>query len=61
MMRLALASALMLGCLGCLGPSPTMEECEALCARQGKKVTDYRIGTAIIIVKPRPSVICGCG
>lgn len=54
-----LASIAASGCT--LAASPSMSECEAFCVRQGKTVSDYRVGTAVPVFKRHPSVICKCG
>lgn len=60
MTRLLLLAAL-LAFAGCTAAAdPSMEGCEALCARQGQKVSEYRVGTAVPIFKPHPSVVCAC-
>lgn len=56
-----LAVASLLFVAACSAASPTLEECEALCARQGKKVSGYTVGAQVPIVKPRPTVSCTCG
>jgi hypothetical protein len=57
---LALTCLVMLS--GCtLAASPNMTECEQFCLRQGKTVSDYRVGTSVPVFKRRPSVICKCG
>jgi hypothetical protein len=45
---------------GCSAASPTVEECEALCARQGKTVSEYRVGAQVPLFKPAPTVACVC-
>ena len=56
-----LALVVLVAVAGCSAASPTVEECEALCARQGKKVTEYRVGAQVPIFKPAPTVVCVCG
>jgi len=55
----ATALCLLAGCT--LAASPSMSECEAFCVRQGKTVSDYRVGTAVPVFKRHPSVVCSCG
>lgn len=58
--RVVLALLLSLSVGGCAAAQPSLEECEALCNRQGQKVAEYRVGAQVPIFKPRPSVICTC-
>lgn len=46
---------------GCMAPHISVSECEAMCARQGREVRLYKIGSVVPIFKPRPPVVCECG
>lgn len=54
-------SLCLIGLLGCTqSPDISIIDCENSCRRQGQKLKNYEIGTAITIIKPRPTVSCEC-
>lgn len=45
---------------GCAAADMTAAKCLEFCASQGTTVRSYRVGTAVPIFKPKPSVSCEC-
>lgn len=59
-MRTAMTLLALTLAAGCSAPDMSPTQCSEFCAKQGKVVASYRVGSSVPIFKPKPPVTCEC-